>query len=60
LPQDSKKKIFPVKLNDFENVAGEAVSTSVRHDLLRITGDHVDVRWKEEDMTFAVSGSYGK
>ena len=47
--------------DEFEQkVARADVTGSARYATLYITGKNVNVRWKEEDQTFTVTGSYGK
>lgn len=62
-PADRKKqkKQLSFTADEFQNkVSKEKLSASVRYDYLCITSKTVNVKWKEEDQTFTVTGSYGK
>ena len=62
-PQDDKKvkKHLSFKPIDFEDkVSRDTIEASVRYDTLVITSKAVNVRWKEADQTFTVTGCYGK
>lgn len=60
LPADHKKKLFQMDHGAFAEVAGDRIRTSVRYDYLELTGNGVSVRWKEDEGTFSVGGTYGK
>lgn len=58
---DNKKKLLQFNEAEFGRAIGEHIQVSVRYDYLSLTpGKNVSVRWKEEDLTFTVSGSYWK
>ena len=55
-----KKNVLFTSEEFGDKVAKTDIQASVRYDYLFITSKNVSLRWKEEDLTFTVSGSYGK
>lgn len=63
LPTTYKKKTsHKLTIEEFRAACGSygLPNKSVRHDTLRISGEGVGVRWKAEENTAVVGGTYGK
>ncbi|KAK5122002.1 hypothetical protein LTR85_004574 [Meristemomyces frigidus] len=59
-PADSKKKMLTFTPLAFcDDVAKEDISSSARYSYLNLTGEKVNIRWKEDEGAFTVNGSYG-
>ncbi|KAG6988890.1 hypothetical protein G7Y79_00068g095890 [Physcia stellaris] len=59
LPSDGKAwKQKKISLQDFESAVGD-IEASIRYGSLRITGQHVNVKWSSDENSFTLSGTYG-
>ena len=53
-----KWKQKKLTLNEFQNALGD-IEASCRYNYLRVTGEHVNLRFDSEALTWSVSGTYG-
>ncbi|KAJ9605823.1 hypothetical protein H2200_009672 [Cladophialophora chaetospira] len=55
-PSSKPFKLKKVSIGEFQTMFG-AISASCRYNYLRITGENVNVHWKEDESTFRLSGT---